>query len=344
MGVRTNTDSIFSFFQYITLIIIAVKSCHIIFVERNRYSLTLTWLNQVCFFKLDQVCRSLLNSTVCIWRIVIHFYYIFSCSIPFICYCNIKCNVSIFVFLNLTHFLGKFCIGKSITKWILYKIIIINESFLSCSLIELISYINAFIVINKCSRIERTIICCDDLVCIILDIIICKISNIVEIWSVCQILYPCINCFSAWIYFTGNNLSQGIESSTSCTRTKNHTSDLRILISPIHLHCVGTIVNNNYTIKIFTNKIYHILFCFVQCKIRLPFFKIIVIAIIGICTIFSNGLIIWVKIVIVDYLIHISRKVEALSANTGNNNHCIIRKILCVFQHFFTVGICRRLR
>ena len=49
-----------------------------------------TWLQCICFSKINQVYRCLLNSPIVIWRCVINFYNIFSSNVTSIGYCHIE--------------------------------------------------------------------------------------------------------------------------------------------------------------------------------------------------------------------------------------------------------------
>ena len=174
---------------------------HIFYTECNCNSLRFSRLKQICFCKLDQICRRFLNSPICIWRFIIHFYYIFSGNISGVGYFYIYRNLSVF-FLQFTHFLFKFRVTQTISKWILYSLIVINRTFLCSCFIVLVSYINTFHIIGKCRSIHLRSSCVHSFNGQICQICILRFFCIIPPRSSRHIINKCIRCFSGRIDFT----------------------------------------------------------------------------------------------------------------------------------------------
>ena len=180
--------------------ILIIRS-HIFYTECNCNSLSFSRLKQICFCKLDQICRRFLDSAICIWRFIIHFYYIFSGNISGVGYFYIYRNLSVFL-LQFTHFLFKFRITQPISKWILYSLIVINRTFLCSCFIILVSYINAFRIIRKCRSIHLSGSCVHSFNSHICQICILRFFCIIPPRSSRHIINECIRCFSGRIDFT----------------------------------------------------------------------------------------------------------------------------------------------
>ena len=106
-------------------------------------------------------------------------------------------------FLQFTHFLFKFRVTQTISKWILYSLIVINRTFLCSCFIVLVSYINAFHIIGKCRSIHlrsslRSFLQRPYLPDLYTPVFFC----IIPPRSSRHIINKCIRCFSGRIDFT----------------------------------------------------------------------------------------------------------------------------------------------
>ena len=192
VGICTKRNLIIPFFQHICFCIVVIVRRHVFFCKCDCYCFTCSWLQKLCLLKSDQIYRSFLNSTICIRWIVVNLHNIFSCYITCVgnSYVNRDCAV---IYLQLSHFLLKGCVGKSISKWILYHFVVVKQSFLCGSLIEAISYIDSVCVVYKIryKTIHFKFI----------HVVICKESEVIVCRCLCQIFYKCVTCFCRRIGF-----------------------------------------------------------------------------------------------------------------------------------------------
>ena len=100
------------------------------------------------------------------------------------------------------------------------------------------------------------------------------VSDIVNVRSLLQILHKGIHGSSGGVHISLQNLAQGGKSCYPRTGSPNHGLNLIIVIRKAQLHGVVGIDNQNYLIKIFTNRIQHILFRLGKLQIRLSFLKV----------------------------------------------------------------------
>ena len=153
----------------------AVPACHILCISSNRNSLAFTRLDHICFFIVQK-----LNSrffyfvfyiVICIRNRSIKLYNIFTSNITGILNFYLSSYSSVRkIYIYALKSLFKCCIGKAISKWIRYFIIIVPcfscRTSYSCICISLSKYsicISCFIIFISCVNIFCFYFLCIDI-------------------------------------------------------------------------------------------------------------------------------------------------------------------------------------
>ena len=202
MAVALKTDVILSRFENIAaacgLNACIVIRCHIFGCNFDFYCLRSTWLKCRCFGKSAKDYFTLLDSAFCVGCAVIDFYNVLARHVSGIFDCNC-CLHSLTVICHIIQSLFKTGVTQTVTERELHCAVIIDEAVSCRCLIETISNIDAFIVLDiveciiagfriACACSEASIVV--EYVCVIIGTkaVICGIG----FHCICK----CIRCFS----------------------------------------------------------------------------------------------------------------------------------------------------
>ena len=176
-------------------------------------------------------------------------------------------------------------------------------------------------------------------------------AHIIVVWSLCQILYKGIYCFSRWVYRTIDDLAQCFEASCTCSRSKDNRTDLLIFVYPVQFHCIICVYNYNNIVKLGAYCIQHIFLCIGKLKIAFSLVEVIIVSIVCV-TSFYISVIVWgnryffcfLCIASINYRFHVGWKVCTLSAGTSNYNYSCVRILFCFVHQAVCVILLSRLR
>ena len=148
MGITVDADVIIACLQNITFCVFVIIGSHILSCKGDGENLGFARIQDISLVKGYEICRSLLNSTVCVRRVIVDLHHIFSSGITGVGHRDVKGNLAI-VLGDVTHFLAEGSVGQTVSKRVKHGFIIINQSLCRCCLVEAVSYVDALHVVDE---------------------------------------------------------------------------------------------------------------------------------------------------------------------------------------------------
>ena len=336
MRICVDGDLIVARFKDISLGVLFVIGHQLFLADLNVDSLGSAGLQHAGLLELYEVCGSLLNAAVGVRRIGVYFDDVLTCYAAGIGDVNCEGD-GIAVVGDLAHLLCEGRIRQTISERILYEAVIVEEAFCGCCLIETIADIDAFYIVYE----RRN--CCglcageaDGGVLELFHVSVVEVTKVVPPRSLFEIVNQCINGLRGRIDLTGNDFAKCGHADVSAGSCPDEALDLRILLNETKLECVGAVVNDDYVFKVGADQLDHFSLAVVQLQIVVACVPVVALVegiVIGCCSVGCA-----VLIGAVDDRLHVSGKVCAFSAGTGDNDHSGIGECFRIRHHVIRVS------
>ena len=337
LGVRVGVDGdlIIARLEDIALGVLVIIRHQLFFADRNIYGLCRAGLEHSGLLELHEVCACLLNAAVCVRRIGVNFNNIFAGHSTGVGDVDREGDGSAVV-LDVAHLLREGRVGQTVAERILNNVLILDEAFHGCCLIETIAYIDAFHVVDEGRNSSR--FCSgksDRGVLELVHVGVVEVTEVVPPGSGLEVIDQGINSLGGRIDLTGYDFAQSGHADMSAGSCPDETLDLRVFFDKSEFKRVGAVVDNNDVLEILAYQCHHFLLAVVEHQIVVA--GVPVVALVEGVVISCRPVSCSVLISAVDDRLHIVRKVRAFSAGTGDHDHRRVGECLRVRHHL--VGV-----
>ena len=339
--IPVDRKDIITCFEDICLRVLIIIRSKIFHIDADRQLLGCAGIEQVCFVECHEVRGSLFNAAVLVRRIVINFYDVLAGNIACVRNCYIEGKNAVLLG-DIAHLLIEGRVGKTIAERILHNIVILDEAFLRCCLVELVSYIDAFRIVDEARNCQCIFACrkrlAGDIELIHVGVV--EVAEVVPPGCLCKIINIGVDRSRGRVYFAGNDFAKGCHADMSHACCPEHGLDLRMIFYEAKFESIGAVINEDNLVKVLADKIDHLFFTVVQLKVRIalvPVIAVIECIVVGCCPV---GCAVTVRAV--HNRCHVIRKIRAFAAGSGDNDHRGVGKALRVLHKI--IGILGNVR
>ena len=336
VGIRVDRNLIVACFKDISLGILVVIGHQLFLADHNVHSLGSAGLKHAGLLELNEVSGGLLNAAVGVRRVGIYFHDILTRNAAGIGYFYCKGDV-IAVVGDITHLLCEGRIGQAVSEWILYKAVVIEETFSRCCLIETIADIDAFHIVYERRNCSSFLACeADRSVLELLHVGVVEVTEVAPPGSLFEVVDKCINCLSGRIDLACHDLAECCHTDVSAGCCPDEALDLRIVSDKAKLKCVGAVVNYDNILEAAADKLNQLSLAVVKLQIVVAFVPVIALIegiVIGCCSVGCA-----VLIGAVDDGLYVRGKIRTFSAGTGDHDHSGVGECLRVRHHVIRIS------
>ena len=328
-------DLVISCLEDITPGVLLIIGHQLFFADLDIDCLGSAGLQKSCLLKLYKVRAGLLNAAVGIGRIGVYFHDILAGGSAGVGDVDREGN-SIPVVRDLAHLLCEGRVGKPVAEGILDDLVIVDEAFRCRRLIEAVADIDAFHIVYE-RRNGCGLGSCEADRCVLefVHVGVVEVAEVVPPGSRLEVIDQCVDCPGRRVDLTGYDFAQGGHADMSAGSCPDETLDLRVFFDKTELESVGTVVNDNDVLKVPAHQRDHLLLAVVEHQIVIA--GVPVAALVEGIVIGCRSVGCAVLICAVDDRLHVSGKVCALSAGTGDHDHGCTRERLRVRDHVVCV-------
>ena len=252
--IRLDGNLIIAGLQHVAAGALLIVGSHVLCGEADGHGLGSARLQQLGLVEGDQVGAGLLDTAVGVGRVVINLNHILAGHSSGIGHSHIKADGAVLLG-QIAHLLGEAGIGQAVAEGIHHCLVIIDQPLVCCRLIEAVAHIDALHIVDEGGQVGILIagMAVGSYILILIYIVINEAAEVVPGGCLCQVADKGVHSLAGGVDLAGNDFTEGLKSGLTGTGAPDGTLDLTVLVNKAQLHGVGTVVNQNYIVKIFTN-------------------------------------------------------------------------------------------
>ena len=337
-------DGVITLLQHPSLGILVVIGSHIVIIELDLHSLRGARLKLPGLLESDEVLGGLLDTAIGVRRVVVDLNNVLAGGVASVGDGHIKRDLAILV-ENVTHLLLKAGVRQAVTERIDDRVIVVDQTFIGCSLIELVAHINPFDIVNE-GRKHGSFLTGEAgvLSSQIVDVIVdeCTIGtngrragsssaiSVVEHWGLGQILNERVGSLAGRVGFAREHVTEYGEAGLACRRAPQHGLDLRVVAQEVELESICTVIDERDLVEVLGDQVNHVALSLAQLQEVLTILEVIII--LGVVLV-GNG-----------FGLHVGRQISTFATDTGDHHNSLIGEALGVRNQRIGILAGRNLR
>ena len=341
MGIGLDGDGVIALLQHPSLGTLVVIGSHIVIIELDLHSLRGARLKLLSLLESDEVLGGLLDTAIGVRRVVVDLNNVLAGGVASVGDGHIKRDLAILVG-DVTHLLFKAGVRQAVTERIDDRVIVIDQTFIGCSLIELVAHINTFDIVNEGRKHgifltgEAGVLSSQ-----IVDVIVDECTNgrragsscaisVVEHWSLGQILDERVGSLAGRVGFASEHVTECGEAGLACRRAPQHGLDLWIVAQEVELESICTVIDERDLAEVLGDQIKHVALGLAQLQEVLAILEVVVV--LGVVLVGDS------------FGLHVGREVSAFATNAGEHHNSLIREALGIRDQRIGILVGRNLR
>ena len=330
MGVGVDGNVVIALFEHVCLGILVIVGSHVIVVEFDGHGLGSARLEFFGLFEANQVGAGLLDATFGVRRVVVDLDNVLAGSIAGIGDGHVNGDLAILV-RYIVELLLKGGVAQAIAERESDHGIVIDSAFGGCGLIELVTHIDAFGVVDE-ARDGGNFITGEALVLggLVIHVGVFELAEVVVGHRLGEILQEGVGGLAGRVGFAREHVTKRGEAGLARRRAPHHRLDLRIVVQEVELEGVGAVVHERDLAEVFGDQIKHVALGLAQLQEALAVLEVLVI--LGVVLV-GNA-----------FGLHVHRQVGTFAANAGEHHNGLIREALRIGDQGIGILVGRNLR
>ena len=344
MGIRLDGDGVIALFEHVCLGVLVIIRSHVVIIELDLHSLRGARLKLLGLLESDKVLGSLLDAAIGVRRIVVDLNNVLAGGVASVGDGHVERDLAVLVG-DVAHLLLEAGVAQAVTERIDDRVIVIDQTFIGSSLVELVAHVNTFDIVDE-GREHSGFLTGEAGVLggQIVDVIVdecaigtdgrragssCAIS-VVEHWSLGQILDERVGSLAGRVGFASEHVTECGEAGLACRRAPQHGLDLWIVAQEVELESICTVIDERDLAEVLGDQIKHVALGLAQLQEVLAILEVVVV--LGVVLVGDS------------FGLHVGREVSAFATNAGEHHNSLIREALGIRDQRIGILVGRNLR